>query len=93
MLDPVEAVLERIPVDGPVPPLPSPAERARLREEFGWTKTQLGRALTVSRETVWTWEKEPPRGPRGAKGQLYARILAFFDAELTRASAPVSAPD
>ncbi|MEU6350090.1 transcriptional regulator [Streptomyces sp. NPDC047072] len=84
MDDPVEAVLKRISMDGPVPPLPLPEERARLREEFGWTKTQLGQALKVSRETVWTWEKQPPRAPRGAKGQLYARIMAHFASELSR---------
>lgn len=92
MSDPVEAVLDRIAVDGPVPPLPPPAERARLREEFGWNKTQLGQALKVSRETVWTWEKEPPRAPRGAKGQLYARILAYFAAELTCPANAAPAP-
>ncbi|MFJ5850851.1 telomere-associated protein Tap [Streptomyces sp. NPDC092903] len=92
MPDSVEAVLARISMDGPVPPLPSTAGRAQLREDFGWTKTQLGEALGVSRETVWTWEKDPPRTPRGTKGQLYARILAYFEAELARAAVVVSMP-
>lgn len=92
MPDSVEAVLARIPMDIPVPPLPSTADRARLREDFGWTKTQLGEALGVSRETVWTWEKDPPRTPRGAKGQLYARILAYFAAELALAAGVASMP-
>lgn len=83
--DPVAAVLERISFDGPVPPLPTPAERVRLREQFGWTVTQMGKANGVRRETVWTWESDPPRTPRGEKGQRYARILAYFAAELQRA--------
>ncbi|WP_405533784.1 transcriptional regulator (plasmid) [Streptomyces avidinii] len=83
--DPVAAVLARIPFDGPVPPLPDPAERVRLREAFGWTVTQMGSANGVRRETVWTWESDPPRTPRGEKGQRYARILAYFAAELARA--------
>ncbi|WEH37818.1 transcriptional regulator (plasmid) [Streptomyces sp. AM 4-1-1] len=82
--DPVAAVLDRIPFDGPVPPLPDPAERVRLREAFGWTVTQMGQANEVRRETVWTWESDPPRTPRGEKGQRYARILAYFAAELAR---------
>jgi hypothetical protein len=101
--DPVTAVLARIPVDGPVPPLPDPAARVRLREEFGWTVTQMGKATSVRRETVWTWESDPPRTPRGEKGQLYARLLAYFADELARAAAtsgatapvpvPVPVPD
>ncbi|MFF7449837.1 MULTISPECIES: telomere-associated protein Tap [unclassified Streptomyces] len=82
--DPVAAVLDRISFDGPVPPLPEPAERVRLREAFGWTVTQMGQANDVRRETVWTWESDPPRTPRGEKGQRYARILAYFAAELAR---------
>ncbi|MFI6688080.1 telomere-associated protein Tap [Streptomyces sp. NPDC050485] len=99
MTDPVSAVLERIPLDGPVPPLPYPAERVRLREDFGWTQVQLGTALSVRRETVWTWESEPPRSPRGAKGKMYARILAYFADELARtagkadASTPAPEPE
>ncbi|MFK4123210.1 telomere-associated protein Tap [Streptomyces longwoodensis] len=85
--DTVLAVLKRIPLDGPVPPLPDPAERVRLREAFGWTVTQMGRASGVRRETVWTWESDPPRTPRGEKGQRYARILAYFAAELARVGA------
>ncbi|MFF4531702.1 telomere-associated protein Tap [Streptomyces sp. NPDC001407] len=79
-------VLAQVCLDGPVPSLPDPAERTRLREQWGWSKTQLGAALEVSRETVWTWEKEPPRTPRGRTGQLYARLLAHFAAELARAA-------
>ncbi|WP_234048872.1 telomere-associated protein Tap [Streptomyces liliifuscus] len=85
--DPVTAVLDRISFDGPVPPLPEPAERVRLREAFGWTVTQMGQANDVRRETVWTWESDPPRTPRGEKGQRYARILAYFAAELARVGA------
>ena len=85
--DPVAAVLDRISFDGPVPPLPDPAERVRLREAFGWTVTQMGQANEVRRETVWTWESDPPRTPRGEKGQRYARILAYFAAELARTGA------
>ncbi|ODA70287.1 XRE family transcriptional regulator [Streptomyces sp. AVP053U2] len=85
--DPVAAVLDRISFDGPVPPLPDPAERVRLREAFGWTVTQMGQANDVRRETVWTWESDPPRTPRGEKGQRYARILNYFAAELARAGA------
>ncbi|MFJ4153169.1 helix-turn-helix domain-containing protein, partial [Streptomyces galbus] len=85
--DPVTAVLDRISFAGPVPRLPEPAERVRLREAFGWTVTQMGRASGVRRETVWTWESDPPRTPRGEKGQRYARILAYFAAELARAGA------
>ncbi|KOV62947.1 hypothetical protein ADL00_23605 [Streptomyces sp. AS58] len=85
--DPVTAVLDRISFDGPVPPLPDPAERVRLREAFGWTVTQMGQANDVRRETVWTWESDPPRTPRGEKGQRYARILAYFAAELARVGA------
>lgn len=84
MPDPAQSVLAQISEDGPVPPLPSPAERTRLRERWGWSKQQLGNALGVARETVWTWEKEPPRTPRGAVGQRYARLLAHFAAELDR---------
>ncbi|MGD1220512.1 XRE family transcriptional regulator [Streptomyces krungchingensis] len=101
--DPVTAVLDRISFDGPVPPLPDPAERVRLREAFGWTVTQMGQANDVRRETVWTWESDPPRTPRGEKGQRYARILAYFAAELARVGGeggsailepePESAPD
>ncbi|MET9117576.1 XRE family transcriptional regulator [Streptomyces longwoodensis] len=85
--DPVAAVLDRISFAGPVPRLPDPAERVRLREAFGWTVTQMGRASGVRRETVWTWESDPPRTPRGEKGQRYARILAYFAAELARVDA------
>ncbi|MEV5043655.1 helix-turn-helix transcriptional regulator [Streptomyces griseoincarnatus] len=70
-----------------MPQLPDPAERATLREAFGWTVTQMGQAAGVRRETVWTWESDPPRTPRGEKGQRYARILAYFAAELARADA------
>ncbi|MER5550040.1 hypothetical protein ABT072_48560 [Streptomyces sp. NPDC002589] len=45
----------------------------------------MGRATNVRRETVWTWESDPPRTPRGEKGQLYARLLAYFADELAPA--------
>jgi DNA-binding XRE family transcriptional regulator len=89
----VESLLTQLPDEGPVPPLPPVPERARLREEWGWTKSQLGEALGVARETVWTWEKEPPRSPRGKTGQLYARLLAHFAAQLAgRAALTTASP-
>ncbi|MEU7072982.1 helix-turn-helix transcriptional regulator [Streptomyces narbonensis] len=80
----VAAVLAKLRYDTPVPPLPAPKERVRLREEFGWTMTQMANANHVRRETVWTWESNPPRTPRGKKGQRYARILAYFADQLAR---------
>lgn len=53
---------------GPVPALPPPAERARLREAWGWSKKRLADELGVKRETIWAWEKPDAPTPRGAKG-------------------------
>jgi len=65
----------QILTDGPVPPLPPPAERQRLREAWGWSRPQLAVHLGVGRDTVWGWEQPGAPVPRGAKGQRYARLL------------------
>ncbi|MEU6084668.1 helix-turn-helix domain-containing protein [Streptomyces sp. NPDC047108] len=56
------------------PELPSPAERARLREAAGVTQARLAQALQSSTQTVKNWEsgRSEPRPPRL---QAYLRLL------------------
>lgn len=56
------------------PPLPSPAERARLREAAGVTQARLAQALKSTTQTVKNWEngRSEPRPPRL---QAYQRLL------------------
>ncbi|MEU9254526.1 helix-turn-helix transcriptional regulator [Streptomyces sp. NPDC048270] len=76
---------------GPVPPIPPPAERAELREAWGWTKRQLADYLGVKRETIWAWEKPNAPTPRGAKGQAYARLLDRMRRQLEATGAATTA--
>ncbi|MFD5112857.1 sigma factor-like helix-turn-helix DNA-binding protein [Streptomyces sp. NPDC058391] len=61
-------------------PLPSPEERRRLREAKPMTEKQVARAVGVARSTIRSWEtgRTPPRG---RKGEVYAKLLAGFEAE------------
>ncbi|WP_167161536.1 hypothetical protein [Streptomyces sp. MBT27] len=72
----------------PVKPdrLPAPAERRRLREQWGLTTRQVAAAFRVTPGTVRSWEagRSAPRGPRGA---AYGRFLAG----LAQHALPVSA--
>ncbi|MFF2631138.1 telomere-associated protein Tap [Kitasatospora griseola] len=84
--------------DGPrrQAPLPEPAERARLREEYGLTKAETARALGVSTSTFTTWESGR-REPQGDGRAAYARLLEGMADRLTptepaQESEPAPAP-
>lgn len=66
----VDALLEQVAQD----PLPSPAERKRLREAAGLSQEQIAKALQSRRESVGNWEtgRSDPRPPKRA---AYARLL------------------
>lgn len=68
------------------PQLPSPAERARLREAAGVTQTRLAQVLRTTPQTVKNWEhgRSEPRPPRL---QAYLRLL---DGWATQHPAPAS---
>ncbi|GGW33352.1 helix-turn-helix domain-containing protein [Streptomyces griseoloalbus] len=59
----------------PVTPLPPPAERRRLREAGGLTRTQLAERVGVRPETVRAWESGRST-PRGRRREAYAKLLA-----------------
>jgi DNA-binding XRE family transcriptional regulator len=61
----------------PIAELPLPAERLRLRELFGITKTSIARELGVSRQTVWAWETGETE-PTGINRERYARLLTSW---------------
>ncbi|MFC9914493.1 telomere-associated protein Tap [Streptomyces sp. NPDC059862] len=64
----VDALLEE------EPQLPSPAERARLREAAGITQARMAKALGVTEQTVKNWEngRSEPKAPRL---EAYQRLL------------------
>lgn len=61
----------------PIPRLPEPAERIRLREAFGITQQTLADAIGISRRSVHAYEhgKSEPTGENRVK---YAEILAHW---------------
>ncbi|MEV2264571.1 helix-turn-helix transcriptional regulator [Streptomyces anulatus] len=83
LFDLVDALLEE------EPQLPSPAERARLREAAGVTQTRLAQALKSTAQTVKNWEngRSEPRPPRL---EAYQRILNGWAAKYP--AVPVSGP-
>ncbi|WP_405940594.1 telomere-associated protein Tap [Streptomyces sp. NBC_00207] len=91
LFDAVDALLEG------EPQLPSPAERARLREAAGVTQARLAAALKSTPQTVKNWEngRSEPRPPRL---QAYLRLLDGWaerypaPAATKSASAPVPVP-
>ncbi|WP_328741449.1 helix-turn-helix domain-containing protein [Streptomyces caniferus] len=62
------------------PHLPSPAERARLREAAGVTQARLAQVLRTTPQTVKNWEhgRSEPRPPRL---QAYLRLLEGWAAQ------------
>ncbi|MGF1430169.1 telomere-associated protein Tap [Kitasatospora sp. LaBMicrA B282] len=71
-------------------PLPSPAERERLRGAYGLTKTETAKALGVSSTTFGAWEAGR-REPQGEARVAYARLLDGIAARLAETS-PTEAP-
>ncbi|MGW1779233.1 helix-turn-helix domain-containing protein [Streptomyces sp. NPDC002143] len=62
----------------PVPPLPSPKERRRLREAASLTQAQVAEQVGVARETVRAWESGRTT-PHGPKREAYANLLASLN--------------
>lgn len=85
------SLVDELLQDGPA--LPSPAERARLREAAGRTQADVAHALRSSVKTVKNWEagRSEPRPPRL---QAYLRLLEGWAAKYpaTTQPAPVPAP-
>ncbi|WP_406054188.1 helix-turn-helix domain-containing protein [Streptomyces sp. NBC_01077] len=74
-----------------VPQLPSPAERARLREAAGITQARLAAALKTTTQTIKNWEngRSEPRSPRL---EAYQRILSGWAAKHPTHGTPTAAP-
>ncbi|WP_344333681.1 helix-turn-helix transcriptional regulator, partial [Kitasatospora putterlickiae] len=65
-------------------PLPEPAERARLRTEYGLSKAETAKALKVSASTFTAWESGQ-RDPQGEGRAAYAKLLEGIAAQLAPA--------
>jgi DNA-binding XRE family transcriptional regulator len=61
----------------PIPVLPEPRERGRLRRVFGITQAQLGEALGVSRQTIIGYERGVSE-PTGKRRADYAAVLTAW---------------
>ncbi|MGW9175468.1 telomere-associated protein Tap [Streptomyces decoyicus] len=74
------------------PQLPSPGERARLREAAGVTQARLAQVLKSTTQTVKNWEngRSEPRPPRL---QAYQRLLEGWAAKYPLAPVPETLPD
>ena len=72
-------------------PLPDPAERTRLRSEYGLTKTETAKALGVSVSTYSAWESGQ-REPQGEARAAYAKLLEGIATRLAPAE-PQAVPD
>lgn len=82
--DPVDALLKAGPRRTH---LPEPAERARLRTEYGLTQNEIAAALDVTRTTVAGWEAGRSE-PQGATRAAYAKLLEGIATQLANAPAP-----
>ncbi|WP_127469689.1 helix-turn-helix transcriptional regulator [Streptomyces sp. B27] len=74
---------------GEEPPLPPPAERARLREAAGVTQARLAKVLRSTVQTVKNWEngRSEPRPPRL---EAYQRLLEGWAAKYPAPGAAAS---
>lgn len=85
--DPVDALLRSGPRRTH---LPEPAERARLRGDYGLTRAEVAEAIGVTRATVAGWESGRTE-PQGATRAAYAKLLEGIAAQLAPAE-PDSGP-
>ncbi|MDX3357434.1 helix-turn-helix transcriptional regulator, partial [Streptomyces sp. ME01-24h] len=86
--DPVDALLKPGPRRTR---LPEPAERSRLRTEYGLTQAEVAEALDVTRTTVAGWEAGRSE-PQGATRAAYVKLLDGIAAQLG-ATAPTPVPE
>ncbi|MFE9396425.1 telomere-associated protein Tap [Streptomyces flavidovirens] len=82
--DPVDALLKAGPRRTH---LPEPAERARLRTDYGLTQNEIAAALDVTRTTVAGWEAGRSE-PQGATRAAYAKLLEGIATQLAAAPEP-----
>ncbi|WP_407555095.1 helix-turn-helix transcriptional regulator [Streptomyces sp. Pv4-95] len=76
--DPVETLLKSGPRRTT---LPEPAQRARLRTDYGLSQAEVAEALGVARNTVAGWESGRSE-PQGATRAAYAKLLEGMAAQL-----------
>ncbi|WP_332880934.1 helix-turn-helix domain-containing protein [Streptomyces sp. NBC_00564] len=76
--DPVETLLKSGPRRTT---LPEPAQRARLRTDYGLSQAEIADALGVARNTVAGWEAGRSE-PQGATRAAYAQLLDGMAAQL-----------
>ena len=62
----------------PIPDLPTPTERRRLRKHFGVTQTELARSIGVSRQMIVGYEREGGNEPTGDTRVKYAELLEYW---------------
>ncbi|MEV7000197.1 helix-turn-helix domain-containing protein [Streptomyces sp. NPDC093982] len=74
----------------PVPPLPPPKERRRLREAASLTQAQVAARVGVSRETVRDWENGRTT-PRGRRREAYAHVLVSLAEQTAQMTAEITA--
>jgi DNA-binding XRE family transcriptional regulator len=85
--DPVDALLKSGPRRTS---LPEPAERSRLRTEYGLTQAEVAEALDVTRTTVAGWEAGRSE-PQGSTRAAYAKLLDGIAAQLGATAGPAPA--
>lgn len=65
-------------------PLPEPNERIRLRRALGVRQIELARAVGVSPQAVWAWERGKSE-PTGDNRRRYGALLTEMRARLKEA--------
>jgi DNA-binding XRE family transcriptional regulator len=66
----------------PIPDLPPPIRRKRLREHFGVTQDEIAAEIGVTTRTIRRWESDS--NPTGQVRIAYAAILKTWQDKLSR---------